>query len=91
MKLMHVRSFALKHPRDLKMTIKIVPRSFPEGGGGEIQNHEIEDRMLPPEKIGGGETPLESTFGGLHPPPTCSSSTSTARSSHLSTVNSWQT
>ena len=47
------RSFFSKLPRDLKTTIKIVPRRFPEGGGRETQNHETEDRRLPPEKIGG--------------------------------------
>ena len=48
------RSFALKRPHDLKTTIKIVPRCFPEGGGGETQNQKQRDRKLPPEKIGGG-------------------------------------
>ena len=49
------RSFFPKLPRDLKTTIKIVPRCFPGGGGGETQNQKQRDRRLPLEKIRGGK------------------------------------
>ena len=85
------RSFALKHPRDLKMPIKRVPRHFPEGGGGETQNQKQRDRRRPPEKIGGGETPPESLPKVFSIPPPESPSTPPPRPAPSPSSSPWST
>ena len=46
------RSFFPKLPLDIKPTIKIVPRRFPEGSAAETQKHQNRELEL---QIGGGK------------------------------------
>ena len=76
---------------DLKPTIKRVPRTLTEGGAAETPKHQNrETEGCRRRRSEGGNAP-GITPGGLHPPPACSSSTSTARSAPSLTVISWQT